>query len=145
MTTSISEQIIDSIATEILLIPDVVGVYRSRADGFVRRESPSVVVEPGSSTAQEVNVCRMRWDDEIMIGIYTCGDVPDQLADPIRCSIHLSVMAYRQVLQINGIPIADITAGAVTRELEAGDKPAMWTILRYRVAYHTLIDDLAAQ
>jgi hypothetical protein len=142
---SIAEEIISAIDANVAAMPSVVDTYRSRADAFSRRESGSVVVEPGNSTAQEVNTCRMRWDDEIMIGIYTCGDVPDRLADPIRREIHASVMAYRQVLQVNGIPIVDITAGTVTRELEAGDKPAMWTVLRYLVAYHTLIDDLAAQ
>lgn len=145
MTATISEQIISALATELVGISGVVGLYRSRADAFARRESPSITLEPGSSTAQEVNVCRMRWDDEIMIAIYTCGDIPDQIADPIRRDVHAVVMAYRQALQIAGIPVVDITAGAVTRDLEAGEKPAMWTVCRYLVSYHTQIDDLTAQ
>jgi hypothetical protein len=142
---SIGERIIAAMATQIAALPAVTDAYRSRADAFSRRETGSVVVEPGNSNGEEVNVCRMRWDDEIMIGIYTCGDVPDQLADQIRSQIHTVVMAYRRTLQISNIPIVDIVAGTVTRELEAGDKPAMWTVCRYRVAYHTTIEELSMQ
>lgn len=145
MTATIAEQILDAIATDVEALATVVACERDRADAYSRRESGSVVVNPGQSTAEEVNTCRMRWDDEIEIAIYTCGQTPSQLADPIRRDIHGAVMAYRRELQIAGIPIVDITAGTVTRDLHPGDAPAMWTICRYRVAYHTRIDDLTAQ
>lgn len=145
MADTIAERILAAISTDVAALPTVSAGYRSRADAFSRRESGSVVVEPGQSDPLEANTCRMRWDDEIVIGIYTCGEIPDQLADPIRRDVHAAVMAYRQALQVAGISVVDITAAAVSRELEAGDKPAMWTVCRYRVAYHTLIDDLTAQ
>jgi hypothetical protein len=143
MADTLSERILAALAAEIATIDGVVGVYRSRADGFARRESPSVVVEPGDQQPREISTCRTLWADQVLIGIYTCGDVPDQLADPIRRDIHAKVMSFRD--ELASITIVDLQPETVTRELEAGDKPAMWTLCPYRVSYQTAVDDLTIE
>ena len=143
MTATISERIIAALATQAATLDSVTAVERSRADAYARRESGSVCIEPDSSTPQEVNICRTEWIDRVLFGIYTCGPIPDQLADPIRRDIHAMVMAYRR--SINGIAIINITAGTVTRELEPGDRPVMWTLCPYLIQYQTSIEDLTTQ
>lgn len=143
MTATISERIIAALAAEAALLDSVTAVERSRADAYARRESGSVCIEPDTSTPVEVNLCRLEWTDRVTFGIYTAGPIPDQLADPIRRDIHAMVMAFRR--SINGIAIIDIRAGIVTRELEAGDRPVMWTICPYMIQYQTNIEDLTTQ
>jgi len=143
MTTTISERIIAALATATDALDSVTAVERSRADAYARRESGSVCIEPDTSTPQEVNICRLEWIDRVLFGIYTAGQIPDQLADPIRRDIHAMVMAYRR--SINGIAIIDIIPGTVTRELEAGDRPVMWTVCPYLIQYQTSIEDLTTQ
>lgn len=143
MTATIAERIIAALATQAATIDSVTAVERSRADAYTRRETGSVCIEPGLTTMQEVNICRLDCNDEVLFGIYTAGPIPDQLADPIRRDIHAMVMAYRS--NPNDIAIIDIRPNRVTRELEPGDRPAMWTICSYTIQYHCSIDDLTSQ
>jgi hypothetical protein len=143
--SSKSEQVIAGLFAAVEVIPGLTGVYRSRADAFSRREAPALVVEPLSHDPKMASICRMEWTDQIAFAIYTRGGdlgglSPDQQSDPIRVALHRIIMQQRY--QVAGIDVTAIMPGKVTRELEAGDVPAMWTVCWYWVSYRTPIDDL---
>ena len=57
-------------------------IYRSRVEALARAESPAIVVEPISDTAQEnTSLPTLDWSLTVRIAVIVRGTAPDQLAD----------------------------------------------------------------
>jgi hypothetical protein len=140
MTTK-REQILDAVDTLLAATTGATGrVYRSRQEAFSRNESPSVVIEPGPSTAtpEPVSTCKIDHTLTLVIAVYARGAVPDQVADPVVKSIHGLLMADRSL----GGLVMDIWPMSRAPEFERAESAAVWEVLTYRVTYRTSIEDL---
>lgn len=141
MTTSRREQILSYAATA-LAGTTMVGsrIYRSRVDAFTREEAPAIVIEPGIDRAVEFSSCKLDWTLELIIGVYTRGQIPDQLADPIVVDVNTRLMTDRSM---GGLAI-DILPAMVDPQRDKADLTSLWTVLTYRVRYRTDDVNLAA-
>lgn len=141
MTTSRREQILSYAATALAGTTQVSSrIYRSRVDAFSREEAPAIVVEPGMDRAVEFSSCKLDWTLELIIAVYTRGQVPDQLADPIIVDVNSKLMADRSM---GGLAI-DILPAMVDPQRDKADLTSLWTVLTYKVRYRTDQQDLTA-
>jgi hypothetical protein len=114
-------------------------IYRSRVEPFARNESPAIVVEPVSDTAQQNTALpTLDWSLTIRVAIIVRGNVPDQLADPIVQDAHAKIMAD---LTLGGYAI-DVQPQTAVFELLEADQPAGVVSLEYLVRYRTSVVDL---
>lgn len=114
-------------------------IYRSRVEPLARGESPAIVVEPISDTAeQNTSLPTLDWSLTVRIAVIVRGDVPDQIADPIIESLHSKVMAD---LTCNGYAF-DVQPVGVNFELVEADQPAGVISCDYLVRYRTAVADL---
>ena len=89
MTASKREQILAAITTSLAGTTGVGSrIYRSRVEAFARNEAPAIVVEGGRETAATYSTCKLDWSMDVLVAIYARGNIPDQLADPVRVSAH---------------------------------------------------------
>ena len=135
------EQILVAVNTLLAATAGVSGrVYRSRQDPFCKRESPSVVIEPGPNTSspEPVSTCKIDHFFTLVIAVYARGTIPDQVADPVVKSIHSLLMADRN---LGGI-VQDIWPMSRAPEFDRAESPAVWEVLAYQVRYRTSITDL---
>jgi hypothetical protein len=84
MTTK-REQVLTAIRTALTGTTGVsTRIYRSRVEPLSRGESPAIVIEPVSDTAQQnTSLPTLDWSLTVRVAIIVRGNVPDQLADPI--------------------------------------------------------------
>lgn len=114
-------------------------IYRSRVTALARQESPAIVIEPISDTAeQNTALPRLDWSLTVRIAVVVRGDVPDQLADATVESLHAKVMAD---LTLGGYAI-DVQPQSVNFELIDADQPAGVISCDFLVRYRTLVADL---
>lgn len=141
MTASKREQILAAITATLAGTTGVSNrIYRSRVEAFARNEAPAIVVEGGRETAAVISNCKLDWSMDVLVAIYARGNIPDQLADPVRVSAHAKLMADRT---IGGLAM-DIVPTSVDPQLEAADQPALWMVCTYQVRYRTAATDLTA-
>lgn len=141
MTTSRREQILAYAATALAGTTQVGSrIYRSRVEAFTREEAPAIVIEPGIDRAVEFSSCKLDWTLELIIAVYTRGQVPDQLADPIVVDVNTRLMADRSM---GGLAI-DILPAMVDPQRDKADLTSLWTVLTYKVRYRTDDVNLAA-
>lgn len=115
-------------------------IYRSRVEPLARNESPALVVEPISDTAeQNTSLPRLDWSMTVRVAVIVRGHVPDQIADPIVESLHGKLMAD---LTLGGYAI-DVQPVGVNFELLDADQPAGVISCDYLVRYRTSVADLA--
>lgn len=128
------EQILAQVAT-VLAGTTQVGsrIYRSRVEAFSRDEAPAIVIEPGIDRAVEFSSCKLDWTLELIIGVYTRGQIPDQLADPIVVDVNTRLMTDRS---LGGLAI-DILPAMVDPQRDKADLTSLWTVLTYKVRYRT--------
>ena len=114
-------------------------IYRSRVEPLTRGESPAIVVEPVSDTAeQNTALPTLDWSLTVRVAIIVRGDVPDQIADPIVQSMHSKMMAD---LSLGGYAI-DVQPISVSFDLMEADQPAGVIACDYLVRYCTDVADL---
>ncbi len=135
------EQVLAAITTA---LAGTVGVgtriYRSRVEPLARQESPAIVVEPVSDTAeQNTSLPTLDWSLTVRIAVIVRGMVPDQLADPIVASAHSKIMAD---LTLGGVAI-DVQPQSVSFDLVEADQPAGVIALDYLVRYRSSVTNLA--
>ena len=141
MTTSRREQILAYAATALAGTTGVSSrIYRSRVEAFTREEAPAIVIEPGIDRAVEFSSCKLDWTLELIIAVYTRGQVPDQLADPIVVDVNTRLMNDRSM---GGLAI-DILPAMVDPQRDKADLTSLWTVLTYKVRYRTDDVNLAA-
>lgn len=116
-------------------------IYRSRVEPLSRGESPAIVVEPVSDTAeQNTSLPTLDWSLTVRIAVIVRGMVPDQLADPIVADAHSKIMAD---LTLGGYAI-DVQPQSVSFDLIEADQPAGVIALDYLVRYRTSVTNLAS-
>lgn len=140
MTTK-REQVLTAIRTA---LTGTVGVgtriYRSRVEPLARQESPAIVVEPVSDTAeQNTSLPTLDWSLTVRVAVIVRGNIPDQLADPIVADAHSKIMAD---LTLGGYAI-DVQPQSVGFDLVEADQPAGVIALDYLVRYRTSVTNLA--
>jgi hypothetical protein len=136
------EQILAAIRTALTGTTGVgTRIYRSRVEPMARAESPAIVVEPVSDTAeQNTSLPTLDWSLTVRISVIVRGAIPDQLADPIVQDMHSKLMAD---LTLGGYAI-DIQPQAVAFEMVEADQPAGVISCDYLIRYRTSVTNLAA-
>jgi hypothetical protein len=116
-------------------------IYRSRVEAFARAESPAIVVEPISDTAQEnTSLPTLDWSLTVRIAVIVRGTAPDQIADATIQSLHSKVMAD---LTLGGYSM-DIQPQSVNWQLIEADQPAGVVMCDYLIRYRTSLSNLAS-
>ena len=115
-------------------------IYRSRVEPMARAESPAIVVEPVSDTAeQNTSLPTLDWSLTVRVAVIVRGAIPDQVADPIVESLHSKLMAD---LTLGGYAI-DIQPQGVNFEMVEADQPAGVISCDYLIRYRTSVTNLA--
>lgn len=116
-------------------------IYRSRVEPISRGESPAIVVEPISDSAeQNTALPTLDWSLTVRVAVIVRGDIPDQVADPTVQSAHAKIMAD---LTLGGYAI-DVQPINVNFELQEADQPAGVIMMDYLVRYRTSVTDLSS-
>lgn len=138
--TSKREQVLTAIRTALTGTTGVgTRIYRSRVEPLARQESPAIVIEPVSDTAeQNTSLPTLDWSLTVRVAVIVRGNVPDQLADPIVADAHSKIMAD---LTLGGYAI-DVQPQAVSFDLVEADQPAGVISCDYLVRYRTSVSDL---
>jgi len=115
-------------------------IYRSRVEPLSRGESPALVIEPISDSAEQLtSLPRLDWSLTVRIAVIVRGNIPDQLADATIESLHSKLMAD---LTLGGYAI-DIQPQGVNFEMVEADQPAGVISCDYLVRYRTSVANLA--
>jgi hypothetical protein len=141
MTTK-REQVLTAIRTALTGTTGVgTRIYRSRVEPLARQESPAIVVEPVSDSAeQNTALPTLDWSLTVRVAVIVRGEIPDQLADPIVEDAHGKIMAD---LTLGGYAI-DVQPINVNFELQEADQPAGVIMMDYLVRYRTSVADLSS-
>ena len=141
MTTK-REQVLTAIRTALTGTTGVgTRIYRSRVEPLARQESPAIVVEPISDSAeQNTALPTLDWSLTVRVAVIVRGEIPDQLADPIVEDAHGKIMAD---LTLGGYAI-DVQPINVNFELQEADQPAGVIMMDYLVRYRTSVTDLSS-
>lgn len=115
-------------------------IYRSRVEPIERADSPAIVVEPVSDTAQQnTSLPTLDWSLTVRVMVFVRGKTPDQLADPVVESLHAKLMAD---LTLGGLSM-DIQPQQVNFQMVEGDQPIGVISCDYLVRYRTSVANLA--
>jgi hypothetical protein len=116
-------------------------IYRSRVEPLARNESPAIVIEPITDTAeQNTSLPKLDWSLTVRVAVIVRGNVPDQLADPIVEDLHARLMAD---LTLGGVAM-DVQPVSVNFEMVEADQPAGVISCDYLVRYRTALASLTA-
>ena len=116
-------------------------IYRSRVVPLSRGESPAIVVEPVSDTAQQnTSLPTLDWSLTVRVSVICRGEVPDQEADPIVEDMHSKIV---EDLTAGGYAI-DVQPESVNFEMIDADQPAGVISCTYIVRYRTSVSDLSS-
>ena len=139
--TSKRESILADIASSLAGTVQVgARIYRSRVEPLARGESPAIVVEPISDTAeQNTSLPTLDWSLIVRVSVIVRATVPDQAADPIVSDMHSKMVAD---LTLGGYAI-DVQPQSVNFELVEADQPAGVISCTYLVRYRTSVADLS--
>lgn len=131
MTTK-REQILQAVAATLAGTAGVAGsVYRSRTEALERAEAPALIVSwEGEEPTEDVSGL-MEKRLTVVVGVYTRGDTPDSLADPIVDSVHARLMAAPT---LGGLAM-DLAEGGTTVEFDEADQTAAIVNMRFVVWY----------
>ena len=134
------EQILAQIATTLASTAGVSGrVYRSRATAVARAESPAIIVEPVTDTAQQVtSLPKLDWTLRVRIVVVSRSVDSYTDADSVIESMHSLLMAD---LTLGGIAI-DVQPVLTSFDFIDADQPAGVFSNEYDVKYRTQVADL---
>ena len=126
------EQILAAITTKLLPTAGVSGrVFRSQADPNPRELAPFITVEWSSEQSMPDTVQLLGRSLNVDVSVYTRGDAPDSLADPIMVDAHQRLVADPS---LGGLAI-DIQLDDASNEVIAADCPAAKVTHTYVVKY----------
>jgi len=139
MTTR-RENILAQIATALTGTTGVsTRIYRSRVEPLTRGESPALVIEPISDSAeQNTSLPKLDWNLTVRVSVIVRGAVPDQQADATVESLHSKMMTD---LTLSGYAF-DVQPVGVSFDLVEADQPAGVISCDYLVRYRTALADL---
>lgn len=134
------EQILAQIATTLASTAGVSGrVYRSRATAVARAESPAIIVEPVTDTAQQVtSLPKLDWTLRVRVVVVSRSANSYTDADSVIESMHSLLMAD---LTLGGIAI-DVQPVLTSFDFIDADQPAGVFSNEYDVKYRTQVADL---
>ena len=140
MTTK-RESILTAIAAALVGTTGVsTRIYRSRVEPITRGESPAIVIEPISDSAQQNTALpTLDWSLVVRVAVIVRGNIPDQLADPTVESLHAKMMAD---LTLGGYSI-DVQPQSVSFELVEADQPAGVIACDFLIRYRTDVANLS--
>ena len=140
MTTK-RESILAAIATALVGTTGVsTRIYRSRVEPITRGESPAIVIEPISDSAQQNTALpTLDWSLVVRVAVIVRGNIPDQLADPTVESLHTKMMTD---LTLGGYAI-DVQPQSVSFELVEADQPAGVIACDFLIRYRTDVANLS--
>ena len=140
MTTK-RESILTAIAAALVGTTGVsTRIYRSRVEPITRGESPAIVIEPVSDSAQQNTALpTLDWSLVVRVAVIVRGNIPDQLADPTVESLHAKMMAD---LTLGGYAI-DVQPQSVNFELVEADQPAGVIACDFLIRYRTEVENLS--
>lgn len=115
------------------------GVYRTRADQYDRDEAPAITLGWVTDDADRMVVPYTERTLQVEVGVYTRGNEPDALADPIVQAIHAGLFADRT---LGGLCV-DITEAGDRLDVDAADSTAAMVIKQYAVWYRHIMEDMA--
>lgn len=131
MTTR-REQILQAIVAVLDGTTDVgSNIYRSRMEALTRAEAPALIVSWESEEPTEDVTGQMEKRLTVQVGVYTRGNEPDTLADPIVDSVHAQIMGEPT---LGGLAM-DISEGGTTVEYDEADQTAAIVNMRFVVWY----------
>jgi hypothetical protein len=114
-------------------------IYRSRVEPISRAESPAIVVEPLTETADSSVVPKLDWQLTIRVAIIVRGSVPDQLADPIVEDVHRKLLSDTALLAL----VVEIVPTRISFDSMEADQPAGVVMMDYSIRYRTQAADLS--
>jgi hypothetical protein len=140
MTTK-REQILAQIASTLASTAGVSGrVYRSRVTAVARAESPMIIIEPVTDTAQQfTSLPKLDWTMRVRVVVVVRSGTPDTDADAVIESMHSKLMA-----DLGGYAI-DVQPVLTTFEFLDADQPAGVFANEYDVKYRTAVADLTTE
>lgn len=136
------EQILAQIASTLSTTTGVNGrVYRSRATAVARGESPAIIIEPVTDTAQQLtSLPKLDWTMRVRVVVVTRSSAPYTDADSVIESMHSLLMSD---LTLNGYAI-DIQPVLTSFDFVDADQPAGVFANEYEVKYRTSVASLAS-
>lgn len=142
MAVSFREKIMARLA---VVLADAAGVdgrvYRSLADAMALDEAPCATIEwQSDDEAEESSSFQMHRHLSVAVSVFTRGDAPDVLADPILQSVHALIMADEQLA---GTALW-ARLGPTSFEFENVEKNAGKTTAEYLIAYRHSFGDLTS-
>lgn len=139
MTTK-RENILAQIATTLASTAGVNGrVYRSRVTALARGESPALIIEPVSDTAQQItSLPKLDWTLRVRVVVVVRSSTPDTDADTVVESLHSKIMAD---LTLGGYAI-DIQPVLSNFDYLDADQPAGIVSNEFEILYRTSVGDL---
>lgn len=139
MTTK-RENILAQIATTLASAAGVNGrVYRSRVTALARGESPALIIEPVSDTAQQItSLPKLDWTLRVRVVVVVRSATPDTDADTVVESLHSKIMAD---LTLGGYAI-DIQPVLSNFDYLDADQPAGIVSNEFEILYRTSVGDL---
>ena len=137
--SSIADQIITLMINAVTGLTDAQSrVFRSRETAITHDEAPSIVIKPVN---EESKVMSSGVDENTLIvalEIFTRGDPPDQLADPVAVAAHRLLSADPQLACL----ITSIRRKERNWEGQEADDTAGFVMMRYEVRYLTAANDM---
>jgi hypothetical protein len=139
MTTR-RENILDTIKTTLAGTTGVsTRIFRSRVTAVSRAETPCLLIEPVSDTAEQTtSLATLNWTLVVRVSVIVRGDVPDEQADLTVQSLHSKMMSDTTV----GGYAMDIIPTGVTFDMVEADQPAGVISCDFQIRYRTKNDDL---
>ena len=114
-------------------------IFRSRQTAFTRTETPSLIIEPQTDTAeQNTSLPTLHHTLSVTISVVVSSATPHQTADPVVESLHSKLMAD---LTLNGNAI-DIQPSDTSFDFIDADQGAVIVGCNYNIIYRTNVDDL---
>ncbi|WP_025041026.1 hypothetical protein [Nitrosospira briensis] len=133
------EQILSALVTLLTgTTPAGASVFRSRVTAIGRDESPAIIVRPEEDIPEKqfagVTIATLA----VAIDVYTRGDVPDQLADPIIVAAHARIMVDPTLGGLASLTLQ----GPAKWESHEADQTAGFSTFIYHIRYTTQVFDL---
>ncbi len=133
------EQILAALATSLAATPSIgANVYRSRAAGALRAETPMVILEPLQDSASEPTIYYVDWQLITRLTILARGSIPDQVADPVVTAVYARMMAD---LTVGGLAY-DVEPRGVTWQIGDADAESVEIMCDFVVKYRTALQDM---
>lgn len=133
------EQILSAVATLLTgATPAGANVFRSRVTAIGRGDAPAIIVRPEEDIPEKQFAGMVISTAAVAIDVYTRGDVPDQLADPIIVAAHAWIMADPTLGGLASLTLQ----GPAKWESHEADQTAGFATFIYHVRYTTKVSDL---